>query len=70
MEIRDISPEVGRLVADVPLPRMFRARQKFPGGGIESSKIYDEVRTRLKDLKSAEWQTMPQTTPPCRPITA
>lgn len=54
MEIRDISPEVGRLVADVPLPRMFRARQKFPGGGIESSKIYDEVRTRLKDSKSAE----------------
>lgn len=49
MEIKDVSPLVGKLVEDVRLPRMFRVKQEFPRPRIPTEKIYQEVRSQMEE---------------------
>lgn len=54
MEIHEISPEVERLVSEVPLPKMFRVQQKFPCERIAPEEVYGEVQRQLKACGATE----------------
>lgn len=54
MEIRGINSEVERLVREVPLPKMFQIRQRFPRVRIAPENIYEEVQNCLRKCKATE----------------